>query len=122
MRLIYHIVLGEAWESMGEGSVRPASLEGEGFIHCSYGDQVARVANQFYADQKDLVVLAIDADGLGPLVRDEPAETGERFPHVFGPIPRSAICCVRRLGRGPSGRWVFEERVVESSPPDQVTK
>jgi uncharacterized protein (DUF952 family) len=114
MQLIYHTVSETDWESAGQDALRPASLETEGFIHCSYGDQVARVANRSYADQSDLVVLAIDADALEPLVRDEAAEVGEKFPHVFGPIPKSAILRVRRLCRGPSGRWMFDERAPES--------
>jgi uncharacterized protein (DUF952 family) len=113
MRLVYHIVPGTDWESAGQGALQPASLESDGFIHCSYGHQVARVADQYYADQNDLIALAIDADALGPLVRDEPAEADERFPHVFGPIPRSAILGVRRLRRGPSRRWMFEENAAE---------
>jgi uncharacterized protein (DUF952 family) len=113
MRLIYHIIARTDWESAGQGALRPASLESEGFIHCSYGDQVACVANQFYADQNDLVVLAVDAEALGPLVRDEVAEACEKFPHVFGPIPRSAIVGVRPLGRDPSRRWIFEENAPQ---------
>jgi uncharacterized protein (DUF952 family) len=113
MRLIYHIVSEADWESAGQGALRPASLENDGFIHCSHSEQVAGVANRFYADQNDLIVLTIDADVLGPLVRDEAAEAGEKFPHVFGPIPRSAILGVRRLRRDPSRRWMFEENAAE---------
>lgn len=110
MRWIYHLVAGPVWERAGSEPYRPESLASEGFIHCSYEDQVARVANRFFADQADLLVLCIDADRLSSPVRDEEVETGERFPHVYGVIDREAIADVRPLERGPENRWVWPAR------------
>jgi uncharacterized protein (DUF952 family) len=107
VRLLYHIVPRADWEKAGDGPYRAASLASEGFIHCSNHDQVARVANLFYADQADLLVLCIDAERLSATVRDEDVGTGERFPHVYGPIEREAVVEVTRLGRGPDGGWQF---------------
>jgi uncharacterized protein (DUF952 family) len=106
MRRIYHIVPRDTWERSA-GVYRADSLATEGFTHCSYRDQVAWVANQFYAAQGDLLVLCIDPDRLRSPVRDEAPGTGERFPHVYGPIEREAVVEVRPLGRGPDGSWVF---------------
>jgi uncharacterized protein (DUF952 family) len=107
MRLIYHIVARADWGRAAGGPYRADSLAAEGFIHCSNGDQVARVADLFYADGKDLLVLCVDAGRLGCPVRDEDPGTGERFPHVYGPIEREAVVEVRELRRGPDGRWRF---------------
>jgi uncharacterized protein (DUF952 family) len=107
MRRIYHLVPRSAWEQTASGPYRADSLADEGFIHCSNEDQVARVANQFYADQVDLLVLVIDTSRLAAPVRDEDPGTGERFPHIFGPIEREAVVEVRELRRGPDGRWRF---------------
>ena len=108
MRRIYHLVPRAAWEQAPAGPYEADSLKTEGFIHCSNADQVAWAANRFYADQPELVVLTIDADALGGLLRDEDAGTGERFPHIYGPIDWSAIVEARPLERGPDGRWVFQ--------------
>jgi uncharacterized protein (DUF952 family) len=108
VRLIYHLVPRPVWEKALPGPYQADSLAGEGFIHCSYQSQVARVANLFYADQTDLLLLCIDADRLTSPVRDEDAGTGERFPHVYGPIHAEAVVEVRELRRGPDGRWQFE--------------
>jgi uncharacterized protein (DUF952 family) len=107
MRLIYHIVARADWERSAGGPYRADSLAAEGFIHCSNENQVARVANLFYADREDLLVLGVDARRLGCPVRDEDAGAGERFPHVYGPIKPGAVVEVRELRRGPDGRWQF---------------
>jgi uncharacterized protein (DUF952 family) len=109
MRRIYHIVPRSTWAPAGSEPYRAASLATEGFIHCSNRDQVAPVANLFYADQAALEVLCVSADLLGDRVRDEDAGTGERFPHVYGPIPREAILEVQPLHRDANNRWVFPE-------------
>lgn len=107
MRRIYHLVPRSAWEQAAAGPYWAPSLAAEGFIHCSNADQLARVANLFYADQADLLVLTIDADRLTSPLRDEDAGTGEQFPHVCGPINRDAVVAVQPMQRGADGKWVF---------------
>jgi uncharacterized protein (DUF952 family) len=64
----------------------------EGFIHCSDAHQVVWVANQRFRDRQDLVLLHIDPTRLTVEVRYENFEGGEQqFPHVYGPIPISAV-------------------------------
>ncbi len=107
MPLVYHLVTPAAWSRAGD-DYRADSLAGEGFIHCSFADQVARSANRFYADAPELLVLHIDPAALGSPLRTEAAGTGELFPHVYGPINRAAVVRVEALRRGPEGGWVFE--------------
>jgi uncharacterized protein (DUF952 family) len=106
MRRIYHIVPRSHWEQT-VGAYRADSLATEGFIHCSNADQMARVANWFFAGQDDLLVLVLDAGKLSSPLRDEDCGVGEAFPHVYGPINPEAVAEVRSLQRGPDGRWVF---------------
>jgi glutathione S-transferase len=112
MKLLYHVVPPSIWDRAGDGPYRAASLQTEGFIHCSYENQVARVANLFYADQAALLALCIDPGRLTHPVRDEDVGTGERFPHVYGPIEREAVVAVSPLQRDAEGRWFFESRIV----------
>jgi uncharacterized protein (DUF952 family) len=107
MRQIFHILPPSAWQGESRQPYQAQSLETEGFIHCSNRDQVARVANLFHAGADELVVLSINADLLGNRLRDEDPGIGESFPHVYGPIERSAVLGVTPLRRGPDGRWVF---------------
>lgn len=107
MRLIYHIVPASLWVQHSGHSYRAESLATEGFIHCSHPEQVARVANLFYADQPDLMLLGIDPARLTSPLRDEDIGTGESFPHVYGPIHHEAIVSVQRLERDAGNRWIF---------------
>src|SRR5207245_2230094 len=95
MRRIYHLVPASTWNAAAPGPYRAESLTTEAFIHCSNADQVARSANRFYADEDELLVLCIDTRRLAHPLRDEEAGSGERFPHIYGPIEREAIVAVR---------------------------
>jgi uncharacterized protein (DUF952 family) len=107
MRTIYHLVLRRVWEQNVAVPYRADSLTSEGFIHCSFAEQVAWAANRFYADAADLLVLHIDSERLTSLVREEACETGEIFPHIYGPVNREAVVRVEALTRGADGRWQF---------------
>jgi uncharacterized protein (DUF952 family) len=106
MRVVYHLVPRSVWEAAPQ-PYQADSLASEGFIHCSNAEQVASSANRFFADQADLLVLQIDPTRLTSPLRDEPAGTGELFPHVYGPINPDAVLAVRSLTRGRDGQWLF---------------
>ena len=89
--LIYHIVLPEDWAAFESGLYRTASLETEGFIHCSYAEQLDGVIGRYYKDADEIVVLSIDPDRLMSRVVSEPSTNNEIYPHIYGPINRDAI-------------------------------
>lgn len=88
---IFHIAETTAWAARTEVYVT-ADLESEGFIHCSLDTQLDQVASNFYGGRDDLVLLTIDAGAIGKsLVYEDLYDLGEDFPHVYGPIPVSAV-------------------------------
>ncbi len=92
--MILHLCPKKHWgEAQLEGEYRPASLEIEGFIHCSRPEQILDVANRFYSGQQDLVLLWVELERLQPEVLWEPAD-GDEFPHIYGPINLDAIIAV----------------------------
>jgi uncharacterized protein (DUF952 family) len=107
MRTMYHLVLRRLWEQKAAEPYRADSLPREGFIHCSFAEQVAWAANRFYSDAEDLLLLHIDPERLTSPVREEPCETGEIFPHIYGPLNREAVVRVEALTRGADGLWQF---------------
>ena len=96
---IYHLAEQSHWEqALREGtytrSTRELSLEQEGFIHASTAQQWPVVRRRFYGDVTEpLVLLEIDESRLGSRVVHEVGdpETGEQFPHVYGPIEVDAV-------------------------------
>jgi uncharacterized protein (DUF952 family) len=107
VELIYHLVAPSVWQQAPDQDYRADSLVSEGFIHCSRAHQVAGAANRFYADQPALLVLTIDPQRLQAPLRYEPAASGELFPHIHGPLNRTAVLGVQALARGADGHWVF---------------
>src|SRR5712692_5978444 len=106
-RAIYHLVPRSVWEQSPAGPYQAVSLATEGFVHCSYREQVEWVANQFFANETDLFLLQIEPGRLTSPVRDEDPGIGELFPHVYGPIDRQAIVDVQTMRRDSAGRWVL---------------
>ena len=92
--LIYHIVLPSAWAAFDTDLYRHASLEIEGFIHCSFADQLDAVIERYYRVEKSVVVLEIESDKLMSRMLKEPSTNSEIYPHIYGPINRDAIVAV----------------------------
>ncbi len=89
--LIYHIVLPEVWAAFDTGLYQHASLDSEGFIHCSFADQLDGVIERYYSKESEVVVLEIESDRLMSRMIREPSTNSEIYPHVYGPINRDAI-------------------------------
>jgi uncharacterized protein (DUF952 family) len=95
--LIYHFCPRSDWEAV-TGSYEAPSLATQGFIHLSAKDGVHIPANLLAHGRKDLVVLEIDESRLPvqPIWEDgdPPAPDGRQFPHLYGPIPVTAVVAV----------------------------
>jgi uncharacterized protein (DUF952 family) len=110
---ILHIATAAAWdEAVRRGVYAGDALAAEGFIHCSDRTQVVAVANRLFRGRTDLVLLQIDVARLDVPVRYENLEGGnELFPHVYGPLPASAI--VRAAPFRPDAGGLFGDRAVD---------
>jgi len=113
--MIFHIARHSLWqEAVVDGRYRQSTvartLDEEGFIHASGADQLQGVADRYYQDVPEpLVLLVIDPDRLDvPLVHESPPGRDETFPHIYGPLPVAAVAEVRPLERDAEGRLVLE--------------
>ena len=97
--MLFHITSKRDSDAAKHGGVyRPESLASEGFIHCSYAHQVCSVADRFYQNRTDLVLLQIDSSHLSCDVVDEDLyDSGEKFPHIYGELPWSAVVAVHEF-------------------------
>ncbi len=115
--VLFHIALTSDWAAAQEvGEYRVSTLglalDQVGFIHASYPGQVPATAARFYADVAEpLVLLRIETARLGCEVRvEEAVPGGERFPHVYGPIPVAAVVSASPFARGPGQGFPRPER------------
>ncbi len=105
-RLLYHITHPAVMESARiSGAFREESLKTEGFIHCSFKEQMIKTANRFYLHQIGLLILKIDPDRLQAEVRLEAAEDSELFPHIYGAINLEAITAILDFEPGADGQF-----------------
>jgi uncharacterized protein (DUF952 family) len=104
--VIFHLATGGDWESaIAEGAYAPDGLEREGFIHCSFAEQLQEVTDAFFAGRDDLILLMIDVTKLDPELRLEGADhEGRPFPHVYGPLETEAVFQAE-FYRPDEGRW-----------------
>ena len=103
---IYHITPRADWDAaQTAGAYRAASLQNEGFIHCSTGAQVIAIANRYYRGQPGLILLEIDPPLAQAEIRYEGLPGGEQFPHLYGALPLAAVTRVLRLDVGADGSF-----------------
>lgn len=93
MPVIYHVTTLPEWEqALLSGEYRAASLEKEGFIHCSEEHQVAGVLQRYFKGKTNLVRLTIQAEKLTAELKYELAPSmNELFPHIYGPVNVDAV-------------------------------
>ncbi|AQT71822.1 MULTISPECIES: DUF952 domain-containing protein [Streptomyces] len=100
--MIFHIVPLADWTASPELPYAPPSLDSEGFVHCSADRAtVLGIADTHYRAQPGtLLAVELDEDALTAEVRRE-GDSGDRFPHVFGPLNRDAVVHVWEVVRTP---------------------
>ena len=111
MTTIYKICEREAWHAAeAAGAFRGSDVDlRDGFIHFSTATQVAATAAKHFAGQHDLVLVAVDGEALGPALKWERSRGNDLFPHLYAPLPLSAVRWARPLPDEVDGRRVFPE-------------
>ena len=108
---IYKICDRAHWRAAEEvGAFRGVGIDQrDGYIHFSGAAQVEETAARHFQGAADLVLVAVEADQLGPALRWEPARGGALFPHLYGALPIVSVRWVKPLPLGAHGRHVFPE-------------
>ena len=111
MRIIYKICPALLWreaEKAGFFAGAPIDIQ-DGYLHFSTAEQVRETAAKHFADQSDLLLIAIDADSLGDALRYEPSRGGDLFPHLYAHLPLRSVRWVKPLPLGTDGQHVFPD-------------
>ena len=86
---IYKVATRAQWEAAcaaGTFTGAPVDLA-DGYIHFSTAAQLAETLARHFAGQRDLLLIAVDADTLGADLRWEPSRGGHLFPHLYAALP-----------------------------------
>lgn len=95
--LVYKVLREPEWaelQAAGESLGAPVD-RADGFIHFSTADQLAGTLGKHFAGERDLVLLAMEADARFVW---EPSRGGALFPHLYEPLRRVDAAWVRPLG------------------------
>jgi uncharacterized protein (DUF952 family) len=114
--MIYHIVKEKDYRSRNDGNkYLPLNYDENGFVHCALEISVLLVANDYYANvEEKLLLLRIEPMKLKSQTKYEPASpekgvstfhrtSSPVFPHVYGPIDNSAVDGIGVLVKEKSG-------------------
>ena len=86
--LIYKIFRRPEWDAFaaaGRTQGAPVDLA-DGYIHLSTSQQVVETVAKHFAGERDLVIVAVEADRLGEALKWEPSRGGALFPHLYRPM------------------------------------
>ena len=107
--LVFKLIDRPSWRAAeAAGTFAGSAVDArDGFIHFSTVAQVRETAARHFAGQRDLLLVGVSTAALGDALRWEPSRGGELFPHLYGPLPLSAVRGVAEVGLGDDGRHVF---------------
>ena len=97
--LIYKIFRADEWATLqADGETRGAPVDlADGFVHFSTAKQAAETAAKHFARAEGLMLLALDADGLGDALKWEVSRGGALFPHLYRVLRLSDVLWAKPL-------------------------
>lgn len=106
---VYKICPESLWrEAEAAGRFDGAEIDkAHGFIHFSTGSQVGETAEKHFAGQHGLLLIAVDAEKLGPALKYEVSRGGALFPHLYAPLELAAVRWVKPMPLSPDGRHIL---------------
>jgi uncharacterized protein (DUF952 family) len=111
--LILHIAKHEDWENaLTKGEYSPVSLSLEGFIHCSTPEQIIKIANSNFKNEKGLVLLCIDSSKVKAHIRFE-SSGYDYYPHIYGALNLDAVVKTIEFEPGSDGNFTLPQEVNE---------
>jgi uncharacterized protein (DUF952 family) len=95
----FKILTADQWaqfEADGVFNGAPIDLA-DGYIHMSTAEQTDETLAKHFAGQVGLVIAEVDLSGFGDALKWEVSRGGALFPHLYAPLPMSAVVGVRSL-------------------------
>lgn len=96
--MIYKIIHAAEWAAASGSYAGSEKDRADGFIHFSTAEQIPGTLARYYAGASDLMLVAVDEAALGVALKYEPSRDGALFPHLYAPLPLSAVIWARPIG------------------------
>ncbi len=93
MPVLYKIMSKQEWERAQINGIYEGSEvdRRDGFIHLSAAHQVRVTAQKHFSGKADLLLVSVAEEALSPNLKWETSRGGDLFPHIYGPLPLSAV-------------------------------
>ncbi|AUH34172.1 DUF952 domain-containing protein [Paracoccus tegillarcae] len=103
--LIYKILRPAEWaELQAQGRTVGAPVDrADGYVHFSTAAQLAETLAKHFGGAPELMLLAVEADALGPDLRWEVSRGGQDFPHLYRELRMDDLRWTRAVTLGPDG-------------------
>jgi len=111
--IVYKIARKTEWDEAERAGIFTGSPDDkrDGFIHLSSAAQLRATCAIHFAGERDLLLVTVDAERLGPALKWEPSRKGERFPHFYGPLSLADVQSVIAIETEADGRAVFPSEI-----------
>ncbi len=97
--LIFKIFRSDEWTALraqGETTGAPIDVT-DGYVHFSTATQACETAARHFAGERDLQLLAVDAEALGDDLKWEVSRGGALFPHLYRTLRLSDVVWAQPL-------------------------
>jgi uncharacterized protein (DUF952 family) len=106
--LVFKIVPRAEWEAASGDYYGSAHDRADGFLHFSTAAQLPETLRRYYADQDDLMLVAVATDARGDKLKWEFSKSrDEDFPHLYAPLSCDAMKWARPITKDAAGNFVL---------------
>lgn len=114
-RRLFHFAAGDPVPD--RGTLRPASLASEGFVHLSHADQLAGTLEVHFANVDRVTLLEVDRARVAGELRLESSRGGALFPHLYRPLELETDVVARwDVTRARDGRFAVPADTLDPGP------
>lgn len=109
MSTIYHLAQKENWEAAERSGLYAGGLTDtrDGFIHFSSDAEIETSAALYCQGMTDLMLVSVESEKLGPILKWESSRDGVSFPHLYGSLDTTIVNWVKPLPLGKDGLHEF---------------
>jgi uncharacterized protein (DUF952 family) len=112
-KIVYKLFRQSEWQDAQQTGIFSGSADDrrDGFIHLSAPDQLRGTFEKYFAEEPEPVLVAFDAERLGPALKWEISRGGRHFPHFYGVLQINEALSVCRIRRE-AGRAIFPPEIL----------